>query len=144
MNPRLGWALAAAALAAGYFGWGGPGVLLAFTVIVFWLLLQWGRAIRVMRAAGERPVGQVRSAVMLQARLAVGMTMLQVLPLTRSLGRQTGESPERWVWEDHSGDRVETDWNGARLTAWRLVRARGAEDPAPNGPTDFAGEGRAP
>ncbi len=123
MNPRIGWLLAAAALVAGYFGWGWPGVMLAFTVIVFWLLLQWGRAMRVLRAAGERPVGQVPSAVMLQSRLAAGMTMLQVLPLTRSLGRSLSESPERWAWEDAAGHRVETDWQDGRLVRWQLLRA---------------------
>ena len=49
MNPWLGWALAAAALFLGWRSYGWPGVALAFSVIVFWLLLQFNRSIRVMR-----------------------------------------------------------------------------------------------
>lgn len=122
MNPRIGWGLAALAIAAGWVGWGWPGVALGVTVVVFWLLLQWSRAIRVLRAAGERPVGEVPSAVMLNARLAAGMTMLQVLPLTRSLGQRIGESPERWAWRDAAGVRVETDWRDGKLERWQLLR----------------------
>ena len=137
MSGRLGWGLAALAIAAGWLGWGWPGVALGVTVVVFWLLLQWSRAIRVMRAAGERPVGAVPSAVMLNARLSAGLTMLQVLPLTRSLGQQLSESPERWAWHDAAGNRVETDWRDGRLERWQLVRPPEASGPAgPAAPTD--------
>ncbi len=55
-------------------------------MVVFWLLLQFSRALRAVREAARAPVGSVRSAVMLNARLKAGMTMAQVLALTRSLG----------------------------------------------------------
>jgi hypothetical protein len=48
-SALVGWALAVAAVAAGYVGYGWPGVVLAVTVVVFWLLLQFSRALRVMR-----------------------------------------------------------------------------------------------
>ena len=64
-NPDVGWALAALAIAIGYGQWGWSGVVLAFTMIVFWLLLQFSRALRVLRNAGQAPVGQVPNAVML-------------------------------------------------------------------------------
>jgi hypothetical protein len=44
-------------------------VVLAVTVVVFWLLLQFSRALRVMRRPPARPVGTVPNAVMLHARL---------------------------------------------------------------------------
>lgn len=140
MSGRLGWGLAALAIAAGWLGWGWPGVALGVTVVVFWLLLQWSRAIRVMRAAGERPVGVVPSAVMLHARLSAGLTMLQVLPLTRSLGQPISETPERWAWHDAAGNRVETDWHNGRLERWHLVRPPDAPDP----PADPDGAGPHP
>ena len=62
-----------AALAAGYVGYGWPGVVLALTVVVFWLLLQFSRALRTLRNAASGPVGQVASAVMLHSRLKAGM-----------------------------------------------------------------------
>jgi hypothetical protein len=56
-----------AAVALGYVQYGWPGVVLAVSGIVFWLLLQFTRALRAMRTAGGAPVGHVASAVMLQA-----------------------------------------------------------------------------
>ena len=67
MTAWIGWVLAAVAVALGYAGYGWPGVLLALGVVVFWLLLQFSRALRVLRAASQRPVGTVPNAVMLQA-----------------------------------------------------------------------------
>ncbi len=50
----VGWLPALAALAAGYLGWGGRGVVPALTVAAFWLLLQFSRSLRVLRtAAGD-------------------------------------------------------------------------------------------
>jgi hypothetical protein len=132
MNPTVGWALAVLAVAAGYLGWGWPGMALAFTVIVFWLLLQFSRAMRVMRGAAGRPVGQVDSAVMLQSRLARGMTMIQILPITRSLGQRLGEATdrdERWAWRDPAGHEVRTEWKAGKLDRWVLHRADDAEEP---------------
>ena len=92
MNSKLGWFLVAVAFAAGgwYYGW--QGLVMAFTVTVFWLLLQFGRALRVMKNAAEAPVGLVTNAVMFQARLRPGLGMLQVVGMTKSLGRRQGDS----------------------------------------------------
>ena len=78
MHPILGWALAGLLLALAWQGYGWRGVLVAVTAIVFWLLLQFNRALRVMKNAGQAPVGHVPSAVMLNAKLKPGMTMLQL------------------------------------------------------------------
>lgn len=59
MNQALGVALAVAALGLGYTSYGWRGVVLAVTVVVFWLLLQFSQALRVLREAGARPVGTV-------------------------------------------------------------------------------------
>ena len=75
MNAAIGWALAVAAIAAGYVGYGWPGVLMALSVVVFWLLLQFNRALRLMRAAASRPMGHVTSALMLQTKLQPGMLL---------------------------------------------------------------------
>lgn len=125
MNPVIGWALAAAAIAAGWIGWGLPGVVLAITVVTFWLMLQFSRALRVMRMASGRPVGLVDSAVMLNARLASGMTMMQVIPLTRSLGDRVGDD-DTWRWADAGGDRVTLHFARGRLARWVLDRAGAA------------------
>jgi hypothetical protein len=96
MNPIVGWVLAALALLAGWRGYGWPGLALGATLIVFWLLLQFSRSVRVMRMAGASPVGRVPSAVMLSAKLRNGMQMLSVLALTKSLGRRVENADGPW------------------------------------------------
>jgi uncharacterized protein (DUF58 family) len=122
MSATLGWALAALAVAAGYVSYGWRGVLLAVTVIVFWLLLQFSRALRVMRLAARAPVGHVASAVMLHARLNAGMQMIDVVKLARSLGRKLRDEPETFAWRDESGAEVEVEFAGGRCKHWCLIR----------------------
>jgi hypothetical protein len=119
----IGWALAVAAVAVGYAGYGWRGVLLAITVVVFWLLLQFSRALRVMRLAAQAPVGQVPSAVMLHAKLQPGMPLMAIIKLTRSLGRKVRDEPETFAWRDESGAEVEIEFAGGRCQVWRLTRA---------------------
>jgi len=122
MNGVVGWALAVLALAIGYAQWGWPGVALGVSVIVFWLLLQFSRALRVMKNAGAAPVGHVDSAVMLHSKLARGMTLMQVITLTRSLGRKTADAPETFEWVDASGAVVSVEFVDGRCTTRRLAR----------------------
>jgi hypothetical protein len=130
MNPVIGWTLAAIAVAVGFWQYGWKGVVLAVTVIVFWLLLQFSRALRAMRDAGGRPVGTIDSAVMLNAKLKRGMTLMQVITITRSLGRQVGQDPERWRWVDPGGVSVTLTMAGAKLASWQLERPDDAADSA--------------
>lgn len=122
MNPIIGWGLAALGIAAGYVGWGWPGVVLGVTATVFWLLLQFSRSLRVLKKAAGAPVGHVDSAVMLHSKLEAGMTLMQVLVLTRSLGSKLGEAPERWGWADPGGARVNLEFDGGKLQSWTLSR----------------------
>ena len=125
MTAWIGWALAVLALAAGYASYGWPGLLLGLGVVVFWLLLQFSRALRVLRVASARPVGTVPNAVMLQAQLQTGLRLPQVLALTRSLGRRVAEDPETWAWRDDAGDEVLVELREGRVAAWRLQRGAG-------------------
>jgi hypothetical protein len=139
MNSKLGWLLAAVAFAAGgwYYGW--QGLVMAFSVTVFWLLLQFGRALRVMKNATEKPVGHVTSAVMFQTKLLRHMTMLQVVGLTKSLGQKVGDvsandrantGNDIWRWTDPAGDSVVLTFTKGKLTLWDLQRAHMREAPA--------------
>jgi hypothetical protein len=123
MNPWIGWALAAGAVVAGYFSYGWQGLVLAITVIVFWLLLQFSRSLRVLQGAAGRPVGSVDNAVMLHAQVQPGQRLMDVLKLTRSLGRKTADEPETFVWADAGGDEVHVMLVNGRVTEARLVRA---------------------
>jgi len=126
MDARLGWVLAVLAVALGFWQWGWPGVALALTLIVFWMLLQFSRTLRVMGKAGEAPIGSIRNAVMLQARLRPGLALLEVLPLTGSLGVKTSDAPETYRWSDAGGDSVTVVFQGGKVESWQLTRAEPA------------------
>ena len=127
MNPALGIALALAAFAAGYVGYGWRGLLLAASLTAFWLLLQASRLIRAMRAAAEAPIGQVGRAVMLNAKLRAGMKLSELIPLTRSLGRKLSAEPEIFEWADAGGVRVEVVLDSGQVTRWTLLRPAEAD-----------------
>jgi hypothetical protein len=122
MNPILGWALAALLLVAGWQGYGIKGIALGVTLIVFWLILQFNRSLRVMRNAGSAPVGHVDSAVMLNAKLREGLQMLQVLALTKSLGRRVNPDREVYEWADDGGSKVVVTFANGRCQRWQLER----------------------
>ncbi len=123
MNAALSWALAAIAVVAGYVSYGWPGVALALTVVVFWLLLQFSRALRTLRAASGRPVGTCKSAVMLHAKLHAGMRLMHIIKLTQSLGTQLHDEPETFRWVDDGGDAVQVQLRSGRVVSWLLQRA---------------------
>ena len=136
MNSKLGWLLVAGAFAASGWSYGWRGLVMAFSVTVFWLLLQFGRALRVMKNATDKPVGHVASAVMFQTKLLRQMTMLQVVGLTKSLGQKVGGRAELdqtntgndvWRWSDEAGDSVVLTFNKGKLTTWELQRAHDEE-----------------
>ncbi len=127
MTGLLGWGLAFAAVALGYAFFGWRGALLAVSVTVFWLLLQFSRAVRTLRLASERPMGRVPSAVVLHSQLRSGLRLPEVLALTRSLGRRVADDPETFVWEDEAGDAVRVELRRGRCSAWTLQRRTGAD-----------------
>ncbi|HEX6705083.1 MAG TPA: hypothetical protein VF169_10010 [Albitalea sp.] len=131
MNPVLGWALAALFVAAAWQQYGWQGVLFAASAIVFWLLLQFNRAVRAMKNAADAPVGHVDSAVMFNAKLKPGMPMMQVVTLTKSLGRKVSDTPETWAWSD-ADSTVTLVFDKGRLQSWVLQRP--SEEPPTPGP----------
>jgi hypothetical protein len=126
MTAWMGWALAAEAVVVGYLGYGWAGMVLVLTVCAFWLLLQFSRALRVLRIAAANPVGQVANAVMFQAKLNKGMRLPDLLKLTRSLGKKLADDPETYVWADAAGDSVQVQLFNGRLTESQLLRHNGA------------------
>ena len=151
MSATWGWTLAIVGIVLGGFQWGLQGVLLAISVIVFWLLLQFSRAMRVMRQATGAPIGHVASAVMLNAKLRKGMRLIEIIPLTRSLGTTVqGEpgAPETLTWTDNSGACVRLQLVGGRLHHWALERPpeAAAETPLliPAGPASDQASDKAP
>lgn len=124
MNPWIGVGLALAALILGGLLLGWQGAIFATTGIVFWLLLQISRLMRVMKVAGAAPLGSVANAVMLNSKLHAGMKLVDLIGLAGSLGVK--QAPETFVWRDAGGDAVEVKLVKGKLVEWRLIRADGS------------------
>ena len=133
MNAKLGWLLAALAVGIGWKLYGWQGVVMAVSVVTFWLLLQFSRALRVMKNAGQAPVGRVPSAVMLNAKLQRSMPMMKVVGLTRSLGTKVTTGDDVWCWQDDGGSQVTLSFAAGKLQSWELKRPdeQDAMNPAP-------------
>ncbi|MEN9886709.1 MAG: hypothetical protein RL758_1287 [Pseudomonadota bacterium] len=112
--------VAIVALAYNKMGW--PGVALAVGMLVFWMLLLYTRMMRTLRAAADRPKGQVSSAVMLHAKLQRGLSLLQVVGMAQSLGDEVSKEPEVWRWTDASQSSVDCTFAGGKLFQWTLQR----------------------
>ena len=131
MNPWIGGLLAVIVVTLGYSQYGWQGLLFGLTVVVFWLLLQFSRTIRVMQKAGQAPKGRIDSAVRVHAKLKPGMRMLDILPLTGSLGDRVGGdgAEERWAWTDEGDARLVLRMRSGRLVDWQLQRPPEAAEP---------------
>ncbi|NDD13845.1 MAG: glycerate kinase [Betaproteobacteria bacterium] len=113
--------------------WGWQGVALAVGALVFWMLLHFNRLMQVVKRAAERPLGYVDSAVMLNAKLNKGATLMHVVAMTRALGAlQTppNQQPELYRWTDNSDSWVEAEFLDGKLVRWQLVRPTEPSDAA--------------
>ena len=120
MNPTIGWALAGLFTFLSWRAYGLEGLAMAASVIVFWLLLTFNRALRVMKNATASPLGHVPSAVMFHAGLKRGMRMLQIVTKTKSLGRKLGPGDDDWAWSDEGGREVRLHLERGRLVRWSI------------------------
>lgn len=124
--PVLGVALVA--MAYHWYGWAGVGM--AASGLVMWMLLHFNRMVQVLKRAADRPIGTVASAVMLNAKLRPGVTLLHVVALTRALGelRSPQDSqPEVYRWSDNSQSHVTCEFVGGKLRKWELWRPQEPE-----------------
>jgi hypothetical protein len=110
---------------AAYRGYGWPGVTLVAGGIVMWVLLNFTRMVKVLERARQNPIGHVGSAVMLNAKLKPGATLLHVIAMTRSLGAQQSPKdtqPEIYRWTDGTDSHVTCEFMNGKLQRWELVR----------------------
>ena len=114
-----------ALVAAAYYSYGWSGVAMAAGALVMWVLLHFTRMTQVMVRAGKRPIGYVDSAVMLNAKLKPGSTLLHVIAQTRALGELLSpkdQQPEMFRWTDGGLSHVTCEFNGGKLVRWTMVR----------------------
>jgi hypothetical protein len=105
------------------YGW--PGVAVVAGGIVMFLLLHFTRTMTVLKRAATRPIGYVASAVMLNAKLKPGVTLLHVVAMTRSLGELRSApdtQPETYRWKDGGESHVDGVFVDGKLREWTLVR----------------------
>ena len=108
-----------------YRSYSWAGVAGVATVLVFWILLHFSRMMQVLKRATARPIGYVDSAVMLNAKLKPGATLLHVIAMTRALGAlksAKGEQPEVFRWTDGSQSHVTCTFVGGKLSHHELFR----------------------
>jgi hypothetical protein len=122
MDGRLGWLIAAVFAFASWRAYDWPGLAFAASAIVFWLVLTFNRAVRVMRNAADSPLGHVPSAGMFRAGLTRGTTMLKIVTRTKSLGRKVEGGANDWRWSDDGGASVVLRLERGRLVRWQLER----------------------
>lgn len=123
-------------LGAAYRGYGWPGVALVGGAIVMFLLLHFNRTMQTLKRAANRPIGFVPSAVMLNAKLKPGMTLLHVIAMTRALGELRSpkdQQPELFRWTDEGESFVDTVFVDGKLREWRLTRPEQLAEPGSQG-----------
>ena len=112
-----------AAIAYQSYGW--RGLVVVASVLVFGILLQFSRMMQVLKRAANRPIGSVDSAVMLNAKIKPGATLLHVVAMTRSLGllkSAKGAQPEVFEWKDGGQSVVTCTFVGGKLSHHQLFR----------------------
>jgi hypothetical protein len=105
------------------YGWGG--VAITVGALFMWLLLHFNRVMQVLKRATNRPIGFVDSAVMLNAKLKPGVTLLHVVAMTRALGELLSPKdtqPESFRWTDGSSSSVTCEFLQGKLVKWELNR----------------------
>ena len=115
-----------------FYGW--SGVATAAGALLMWLLLHFTHMMQVLKRAARQPIGYVGSAVMLNAKLRPGLTLLHVTAMTRALGEHRSPpdtQPELYRWTDGTHSHVNCEFCDGKLKNWELIRPAHA-DPASN------------
>ena len=123
-----------AALVLAFYRYGWAGVAVVTGGIVMFLLLHFTRTMTVLKRASDRPIGYVASAVMLNAKLKPGVTLLHVVAMTRSLGElktPKEQQPETYRWTDGGQSYVEAVFLNGKLQSWAMTRPPAEPDAAP-------------
>ena len=130
----------AGAVALGALSWragGWQGIAVMASALLLWFLLYYTRLIQVMKRAADRPIGYVDSAVMLNAKLKPGVTLLHVVAMTRALGELRSVAdvqPETYRWTDSTDSHVTADFKDGRLVQWVLYRPPVQDEALPETP----------
>lgn len=115
----------------GFRSYGWMGVAAVGGGVLMWALLHFTRLMNVLRKAADRPIGHVGSAVMLNAKLQTGVSLMHVVAMTRSLGAlqsPENEQPEVYRWTDGTQSHVTCEFRNGKLVQWVLERPTTSAD----------------
>ena len=122
---------AAFVMAYTYYKW--SGVAIVASGLVTWALLHFSRMMQVLKRAADRPIGYVGSAVMLNAKLQKGKTLMHVIAMTKALGELLTEKdaqPEVFRWTDGTTSHVTCTFLNGKLQSWVLFRPEQTQEQA--------------
>jgi hypothetical protein len=117
--------LIAATFVASYTYYQWSGVAIVASGLVTWVLLHFSRMMQILRRAANRPIGYVGSAVMLNAKLQKGKSLMHVVAMTKALGELLSVKdvqPEVFRWTDGTQSHVTATFVGGKLQSWELFR----------------------
>lgn len=117
--------LVATAFVMAYTQYKWSGVAIVATGLVTWALLHFSRMMQILKRAANRPIGYVDSAVMLNAKLQKGRTLMHVIAMTKALGELLSVKdvqPEVFRWMDGTKSHVTCTFLNGKLQSWELVR----------------------
>lgn len=123
--------LIAAAFVAAYTYYKWSGVAIVASGLVTWALLHFSRLMQILKRAADRPIGYVGSAVMLNAKLKKGVSLMHVVAMTKALGELLSEKdiqPELFRWTDGTQSQVTCTFLGGKLQSWVLFRPSQADE----------------
>lgn len=126
---------ALALLVFAFYRYSWAGLAVTSGALVMWLLLHFSRMMQILKRAANRPIGYVDSAVMLNAKLRPGVTLLHVVAMTRALGELQSPpdtQPEVFRWTDGSQSQVNCVFLHGKLKSWELQRPTPTDDTANN------------
>lgn len=126
LRAVLWWAAMAVVLWGAWRQYGGLGLALAFSMLAFWLTIQFSQMMRVMSRAAQQPKGHVAHAMKLHIKLKTGQRLVQVIGMTGSLGdllSAPDAQPEVYRWADPQGDAVTARFVDGRLLDHQIERA---------------------
>jgi hypothetical protein len=114
---------AAFVMAYTYYKW--SGVAIVASGLVTWVLLHFSRMMQILKRTANRPIGYADSAVMLNAKLQKGKTLMHVVAMTKALGELLSikdAQPEVFRWTDGTKSHVTCTFVGGKLQSWELFR----------------------
>ncbi|THU01467.1 glycerate kinase [Lampropedia puyangensis] len=131
----LVWLVAAVSvLMVGYYNRGWAGFMLVLGAVVFFILLHLTRVMKILKVASGTPKGRISSAIMLNSKLKQGMTLLQVVQLTRAIGEVQGDPNAPQVchrWTDPGGAWVDAVFVNSKLQNWQFGRTENPVETSP-------------